>query len=498
MPTRQKIPPKVYRLTVFMVFGLLGLITIQVYWVINAIQENRQSFQQNVHKALNTIVSQLERREGMELMRERFREQLTQDALFVHYFDSIYAQGDTTHYMHERQLPFNPAEDQQLLIQPIPPPDPSLTREEHLRRYLEKAVSYSTIFNEMAQKERPIEERLSRQQLDSVIKEELHNVGIHTPCNFAVLNIRHEKILFSNDLRQQVKMLKSGFYHQLFPNDFRRSENYLYLHFPNEQQYLLGNMWFILLSSLLFLGLMVISFWLSVRVILQQKALTEATTDFVNNMTHEFRTPIATIKLATEMLRQIPQQNQRYITMISDETERLSRQVEKVLQAARMERGDLQMNMELVDMHEIIESAIQNISLHIEQRQGTFRQKLAAKQTRIEGDFLHLSNILSGLLDNANKYSPSRPEIAIETYNVKKGICINIFDKGKGISKADIAKVFDRFYRVPTGDVHDVKGFGLGLSYVKTVVDAHQGQITVKSELGKGSCFTIFLPFAQH
>lgn len=526
---KQQIPPKVYRLAAFMALGLLGLIGIQLYWVMNAIQENRQAFQQNVHKSLNNIIHQLERREGMQLMRERFRERFSRDPQLMTHFDSLYvpkeSDEDSVHFLRrqrndfgreyslelsmnpedslgnlriaERELPKN--EELALFMEDVT----GESRDEYFNRYLEKAVSITEMALQLSQMERPIEERISREVLDSVISLELHNAGIETEYNFAILNIREEEVLFVEDLKEQVEILQSGFHHQLFPNDFKRSDNYLYLHFPKEQSYLLGNMWLILCSSLLFLGLMLTSFLLAIRVILRQKALTEATTDFVNNMTHEFRTPIATISLATEMLgnddmRQMPEQHGRYVGMIRDETKRLSRQVEKVLQAARMERGDLQMHMEMLDIHEVVQDAVQNVTLLIEQREGKLSCELNAENTLLEGDFLHLNNIISGLLDNANKYSPKKPEITVRTYSVKKGVYINVFDKGKGISKADLDKVFDRFYRVSTGDVHDVKGFGLGLSYVKTVVDAHQGEITVKSELGKGSCFSIFLPYRQH
>lgn len=531
MPKKQqKIPRKVYRLTVFMAFGLLGLIGIQLYWVMSTVKENRKAFQQNVHKSLNNIIHQLERREGMAMMRERFRERFAHDPQFKTRFDSLYRprqdNSDSVSYLrrsrdasgrqYQLELSMDTSDStgklritEQDTPEKVPPffvaeeEDGEQSRDKYFNRYIEKAVSLQEMLDQLAQMERPIEERVSRQVLDSVIRNELQNAGIETEYNFAVLNIRHEKILFADNIKDQIKILQSGFYHQLFPNDFKRSDNYLYLHFPKEQSYLLGNMWAILISSLLFLGLIVTSFLLAVRVILRQKALTEATTDFVNNMTHEFRTPISTISLATEMLgsdgmREMPEQHNRYVSMVRDETNRLSRQVEKVLQAARMERGDLQMHMELVNIHEIVEDAIQNVILLIEQREGTLHQQLEAEKVTIEGDFMHLNNIISGLLDNANKYSPDKPEITIKTYNVKKGVCINVFDKGKGISKSDLDKVFDRFYRVPTGDVHDVKGFGLGLSYVKTVVDTHQGEITVKSELGKGSCFSIFLPFRQN
>jgi two-component system phosphate regulon sensor histidine kinase PhoR len=187
----------------------------------------------------------------------------------------------------------------------------------------------------------------------------------------------------------------------------------------------------------------------------------------------------------------------RYLGIIQEENKRLADQVEKVLQIARMEKGDFQLNIKTVDVHEIIEAAVKNIAIQIETREGRITTDLQATETVIQADKVHLANMVSNLLDNANKYSPETPQISVRTFNGQGGIMIEISDKGKGISKEMLDKVFDKFFRVPTGDLHDVKGFGLGLSYVKNMVEAHQGQVTAKSELGKGSTFQIFLPY-QH
>jgi two-component system phosphate regulon sensor histidine kinase PhoR len=194
-------------------------------------------------------------------------------------------------------------------------------------------------------------------------------------------------------------------------------------------------------------------------------------------------------------IRRLPNQMNRYMGMIREENDRLGQQVEKVLQIARLDREDFKLNISEVDVHQSISKAVRNIQIQVEKRGGVLNTELNAEQTCIHADEIHLTNMIINLLDNANKYSPENPEITIKTQSNERGVKVMISDKGQGISKEVINKVFDKFYRAPTGNIHDVKGFGLGLSYVKTMVDAHQGEIQVKSEPSKGSTFTLFFPY---
>jgi two-component system phosphate regulon sensor histidine kinase PhoR len=217
-------------------------------------------------------------------------------------------------------------------------------------------------------------------------------------------------------------------------------------------------------------------------------------------MTHEFKTPIATVSLATEALQDPDiRQNQsivdRYVQVIRDENKRLGMQVEKVLQIASLDKKDFRIKFESADVHDIIEKALVNINISVEKRHGVITSQLLASNAIIEADKVHLTNIIHNLLDNANKYSPDAPVIHIRTENISTGIIIKISDQGIGMTKEAIEKIFEKFYRVSTGNVHDVKGFGLGLAYVKDIVDMHKGIVSVKSELGKGSTFKVYLPF---
>lgn len=224
--------------------------------------------------------------------------------------------------------------------------------------------------------------------------------------------------------------------------------------------------------------------------------------DFINNMTHEFKTPLATISLAVDSINNPvilnnPDKVKRFANIIKQENTRMNGQVEKVLQMAIIDKNDFNLNFTNIDLHDIIEKAVDNIILQIEKKEGEIHTNLKATNHFISGDQTHISNIIYNLLDNANKYSNEKPEIVITTQDVPDGIEIIVKDNGIGISKEAKKHIFDKFYRVHTGNLHDVKGFGLGLSYVKTMTQAHNGKIDVVSELGKGSSFIIVLPTKQ-
>ena len=223
-------------------------------------------------------------------------------------------------------------------------------------------------------------------------------------------------------------------------------------------------------------------------------------TDFINNMTHEFKTPIATISLASDsivspMILGNPEKVQRFANIIKQENKRMNSQVEKVLQMALIDKRDFSLKFTEVNLHEVIQAAVENITLRVEKRDGVVKPSLLATKPIIEGDLTHVANVINNLLDNAEKYSPDKPEISISTRDVSNGVEVTVQDNGIGISKEARKQIFDKFYRVPTGNLHDVKGFGLGLSYVKAMMTAHKGSVEVKSEPGKGSSFILTFPY---
>lgn len=249
-------------------------------------------------------------------------------------------------------------------------------------------------------------------------------------------------------------------------------------------------------------NLIVIFFFVyTLFVILKQRRLSEIQKDFIDNMTHEFKTPISTIAIATDVLKdptivQSPERLLNYTTIIQNENSRLRQQVERVLQMARLDREEIKLKKEAVDVHELIQGAVKNISLAVQSANGKIDLHFDAVSPVVLADRLHLTNVFYNLLDNALKYCKATPEIVITTRNVNHSLLISFGDNGIGIAPDHLKKVFQKFYRVPTGNIHDVKGFGIGLNYVKLVVESHRGRIALDSKQGKGSTFTITLPLA--
>jgi len=263
-------------------------------------------------------------------------------------------------------------------------------------------------------------------------------------------------------------------------------------------------MWLILITSLAFVMILIGAFGASFYIIYRQKKIDLLKNDFINNMTHEFKTPVATISLASQMLKEKsiaekPEKIARYAEMIEEENNRLSGHIENVLQAARFDRGEFKLKIEKIDLHHLLKDIVESLRFRVENEDGAISAVFNAQTPIIEGDLSHLSNGFFNVIENAIKYrKESSLKIEVSTKNTPKGVLISIKDNGIGISKESQRLVFDRFYRVPTGNVHNVKGFGLGLSYVKLIIDAHQGKLTLESELHVGSRFDIFLPFSQH
>jgi two-component system phosphate regulon sensor histidine kinase PhoR len=254
--------------------------------------------------------------------------------------------------------------------------------------------------------------------------------------------------------------------------------------------------------TLIFSGILLVTiffFLYAMSIILRQKRLSEMQKDFINNMTHEFKTPISTIRISTDVFLKSPEiianpRLSQYANIIQEQNQRLNNQVEKVLQLAKIERGSFKLNKEDVDLHELVQSVLESIRVQVEKLGGTVECELGAKRPHIQADKLHLTNILHNLVDNATKYSKGNPKIILKTKTVDDNrIQLQIIDHGIGISKEALAKVFEKFYRVPTGDVHDVKGFGLGLFYTKNICDAHGWKISIESEQGKGTTVSILI-----
>lgn len=348
-----------------------------------------------------------------------------------------------------------------------------------------------------------IAERIDSVQLDTILKQTLQDEGIYQNFKFQVGGTTADsKFLFKQKETDPETFLQSRHKVLLFPYSRMGEQNFLYVVFPNRGIYTLKTVWFQLAASLIFSGIMLFSFAMTLVTIFRQKKLSEMKNDFINNMTHELKTPIATISLAADslnnpMVRNNTTMADRYISIIKEENQRMNRQVERVLQAARFDRGEIQIKPEQMDIHETILQAVNNIRLQIQSREGKIYTNLLAQNYSIMADKVHIANVIYNLLDNAVKYSPESPMITVTTKNQGNRLLIRVKDKGKGIAKADQQRIFTRFYRVSTGDLHEVKGFGLGLSYVKEIAEVHGGNVSVESALGKGSTFQISIPLSS-
>lgn len=381
--------------------------------------------------------------------------------------------------------------------------DEKIRQNEERQKMEEESDGLEEVFHEMAIEmqsiEKPLHERINQTLLDSLLKVNLKNRDITESFEFAVIENPADTVLNIKSAGFLPEYRQTIYRSMLFPNDVFSQPSFLLVHFQPHQKQILMSMGFHLLGSTIFTIIILITFIITMLVILRQKKMSEIKSDFINNMTHEFKTPIATISLAADSItnaRVIDSPDMiRYFTgIIKEENKRMNSQVENVLQMSLLDKRDFRFIIQETDIHELIRRAVNNIGLQIEKKDGKIETELNAVQWMINTDEHHLMNVLNNLLDNANKYSVEQPQIKVITINTPTGILITVQDNGIGISKEEQYRIFDKFYRVHTGDVHNVKGFGLGLSYVKAVIQALGGKVFVKSEVGKGSSFSVELP----
>ncbi len=350
----------------------------------------------------------------------------------------------------------------------------------------------------LAQGNQHVLNRLDTTVVKNEVRDQLINRKIDQPFELGIVDNRNNIVGIGNV--SDLNFLKeNGIKAELFPSDLLGVENFLVIYFPKKQNYLLRQVFLPLSSSLVFMCIIIICFVYAIKVIIRQKKVSDIKNDFINNMTHEFKTPISTVSLAVEALQDPDlfgeeSLRKRYLNIIKDENIRLGKQVEQVLHAAALEKKDFNLKLERVDLKALIDAAKNHFELIVENRGGTISSEYSLISGQLDADVFHLNNIVNNLLDNATKYSKSAPQIKISVNESETDFTIAIRDEGIGINKEAQRKIFDKFYRVPTGNLHDVKGFGLGLSYVKTMVEAHKGTIKLDSEPGQGSVFTINLP----
>ena len=530
-----------------MVLALTGLITIQIFWIDNAITLEKQRFESTVKSVMSNVVELVEKNEVAQNVRKRF-DVSRQGKTFFLGIDSLIRQNinrrDTTtsglvfwnevspgeiqteirqlsqdgtveiieenysdssgktqikRIRKARQTNGAPFYSDVATITNAPEtPDP------RLERLMKKSGMVTDVFKELfnLNMRTSIDDRVNPQLIDSLLRMEFAAAGINTPFEFGLYDFMNNKLFVDHPTDFTEQLMKTRFRLRLFPHDVFYHPDYLMLFFPEQNTYIFSNLRLMFAISAFFILTIIGTFYYTIATIIRQKKISDIKNDFINNMTHELRTPISTISLACEALNdpdvaKTPRMTENYTRMISEENKRLSQLVENVLQSALLDKSEFQLHFGKVDMHAVIHKVLKSMRIHIEKRKVKLDLKLQADRFELEGDMVHLTNVIFNLLDNAIKYSPEAPQIVVETRNSGARLYVSVSDNGLGISREQQKRIFEKLYRVPTGNVHNVKGFGLGLSYVKTVVEKHNGSVQLESEPEIGSTFTVILPLSQ-
>ena len=481
-------------LSIVMVIVLIGLIFIQTYWIKNAIDVKEKQFNQIVNKAIDEVITKLEVREAarrfdaqIELINQLYAQKYSYTA--EHSADSPHISASFKFYLNDSLVSSSENFDSSDLDGEY-----LITLQENIS---DRIAMMESLFGAELPATRSIHEMIDKETLSKIISCTLIGKGIDTPFEFAVRESNFRTLFASKNYKTNTRYTKIK--RTLYPNELYFNTYYLSIYFPKSNLFHAEVNYMAFTSGLLILTVVFI-FTYTIWVIFRQKQLSQIKNDFISNMTHELKTPISTISLASQMLSDtgipLEKKNMPYISnLIKEETQRLSGQVEKVLQMSIFDEGKEKLKLNKIDIHEVLDKVNHSFQLRIQERGGSLSILKNAKISNILADSVHITNVVSNLVDNAIKYSKEKPEITIEALNRKNGIEIRIKDKGIGIPKEFQKKVFDKFFRVPTGNVHNVKGFGLGLSYVKGIVERHKGSIKVISEQNVGTEFRIHIPF---
>jgi len=490
--------------------ALIGLVVIQVFWIRNTIVLKQAQLTQGVGNALHAVSDQLEQVEKMrDLKRHRTGRRLLKQ------LDEMRRASAPPRVVNEEEgghmlAALDPAEAPGVPDEPntsdvvidtvgedetTTPVWDAVVHEQH--ESLVTDMVRAILAQELA---RDIHDRIDPELLDSLLVAELEANGVPTDVDHGIFNEARQAINPEEPEETVLALSESPYREQLYRHDLAGQAYYLHVLVPGQQRLLLRGMVPMLLVSALFVGIIALGFVYTIRTIVRQKRISDIRNDLVNNLTHELKTPISTIALACEALAdpsmpKTEQQVKTFTGMIRDENKRLGALVENVLQSAVLDSGHMLLKRVELDMHNLVQDVVRSSNIQVSRRNGRIELDLQAEIHHLHGDRIHLTNVLYNLIDNAVKYTEQEPRVRLATRSDDLGISVSVSDNGIGIAPAEHRKIFDRLYRVPTGNIHNAKGFGLGLSYVKTVVERHGGRIKVESAPGRGSTFHLFIPF---
>jgi two-component system, OmpR family, phosphate regulon sensor histidine kinase PhoR len=455
----------------------IGLMIIQVYWIRDAVKVKQAGFFRDVNQAILKVV--------YELDQMRLHDRVIKQRKAYQHNKNIYDSFDSLNQILMISMGNlnNPVDIDRII------------RNTNLAN---KALEELT-FNYAEQE--PGSFLYSKKELiDSLISRELRDKRITTAYEYGIYSPLTNSMIVQKSGQYPEELLNESYAFNLTPlGSLYTYPNKLLIYFPHEQSFIVRQLWTLLFVSVLLFIVIIGSFSFSMFIINRQKRLSEMKNDFINNMTHEFKTPISTIALACEALKDKDIQKSEliynnYISVINEENSRLGTMAEQILQTAVIDKGQLNLKQEHLNMHEVIETAVNSKRFAAQEKGGDIELQFKASRPEFVGDRIHLTNVIINLLDNAIKYNLKQPKIVVNTINNGSSLLIRVQDNGIGISASNQKKIFDKLFRVPTGNVHDFKGFGLGLNYVKATTEMHKGTVIVDSEPGKGSTFTIKLP----
>ncbi|GAA4971181.1 HAMP domain-containing sensor histidine kinase [Algibacter aquimarinus] len=509
-----------------MSLSLIGIIAVQAYYINNSVENERERFEYNVKKSLSYVANTLEDEEldrlfnvYQSLDKEKKKDSTAVSQLFIYQQNKdtnetvIYSQGilEENYKLSSSILDagfdvdsinlkrFTGSSKIEVFNSDLTDKDieqSPISKITNIGRILEPEISYLKKNFREALKRKPIHTRISEDEITRLLSKKLKENNI---------DINYEFAIYSNDLATKVQSdnfenyKKSTYSTAIFYDDNKQTPYKLLVNFPGDSKFILSSVIGMMTLSIVFTLIIIIAYSSSLYQLIKQRKISQIKTDFINNMTHEFKTPIATINLALDSIKNpkiIGDQEKvkRYLGMIKEENKRMHAQVENVLRISKLEKNELNISKDRVKLHDLILDAITHVELIVEDRNGYIKTFLEADKSSILANETHFTNVIVNILDNAIKYSPEAPKIEVYTENVGNNILLKIKDHGSGMSKAAVKRVFEKFYREHTGNIHNVKGHGLGLAYVKRIVDDHQGHVSAESEKDNGSTFTIKLP----